>query len=231
MRCSKAKKLISSLIDGDLDKKQTTAIKQHVSVCSSCNKLWQDFSSISDSAKNLDEYEPPDYIWMKVRHRLNKGGLESSSDVYSRGRWFALPGFGFALASAALLLLIVGGILLKPHFFKDESALLQVNESSKYTLAKLEEAEMHYQKAIKALAEAVAVQERHMDPQVAEVFRINLETINASIAVCKQAVMQDPNNFESRNFLMAAYKEKANLLNKLMNLNGDSLNGNKDSTI
>lgn len=231
MRCAKAKKHISELVDGDLDQTKAAAIKKHLTGCSSCSKLFQDLSTISESAKSLEEYDPPDYLWMKIRHRLDKGGAASLSDVYSRRRWFALPGFGFALASAALLLLVVGGILLRPHFVKDKSVFSQINVSDSYTLAKLEEAEMHYQRAIKALGEAVAVQERQMDPQVAEVFRINLETINTSIEICKKAVLQDPNDLESRNYLLAAYKEKAILLNKLMNLNGDSLNGNEDSTI
>ena len=88
--------------------------------------------------------------------------------------------------------------------------------NQQYTLTKLEEAEHHYQLAIKALHEAALAQSEQLDPQEAEVFRANLELIDQSINACRQAVLSNPNDVESRKYLLAAYKEKANLLNEIM---------------
>ena len=51
---------------------------------------------------------------------------------------------------------------------------------------------------------------------MAEVFRTNLEIINTSIAACKQAVLSEPYSVETRNYLLAAYKEKADLLTEMI---------------
>jgi tetratricopeptide (TPR) repeat protein len=102
-----------------------------------------------------------------------------------------------------------------PKYWSGQAIVPEL-ENQQYTMAKLEEAEHHYQLAIKALNEAAMAQKDNLDPQVAEVFRTNLELIDQSINACRQAVLNDPNDLESRKYLLAAYKEKANLLNEIM---------------
>jgi tetratricopeptide (TPR) repeat protein len=102
-----------------------------------------------------------------------------------------------------------------PRYWSGQAVVPEL-ENQQYTLTKLEEAEHHYQLAIKALNEAAMAQKEQLDPQVAEVFRTNLDLIDQSINACRQAVLTDPNDIESRKYLLAAYKEKANLLNVIM---------------
>ena len=102
-----------------------------------------------------------------------------------------------------------------PRYWSGQ-ALVPELENQLYTLAKLQEAEHHYQLAIKALSDAAQAQNEQLDPQVAEVFRTNLELIDQSINACRQAVLNNPNDIESRKYLLAVYKEKANLLNEIM---------------
>ena len=94
--------------------------------------------------------------------------------------------------------------------------ILPLSESQQYTLAKLQEAEHHYKLAINALVEAVTAQKGELDPKMAEIFRTNLAIIDTSIDACQQAILNNPNNIESRNYLLAAYREKTNLLTQMM---------------
>jgi hypothetical protein len=87
-----------------------------------------------------------------------------------------------------------------------------------YTYAKLKEAEHHYQLAIKALEEAVLAQQGEIDPLIVTVFRKNLEIINSSIISCHKALQEEPDDIETRNYLLVAYMEKVDLLNEMMNL-------------
>ncbi len=120
-----------------------------------------------------------------------------------------------------MLLVVVGALTLGPRFAGQASSMSQLDKIQ-FTLDKLDEAEIHYQKAIKALAEAVEAQGRQVDPQIAQVFRTNLEIVNNSILACKQAVLSDPQNLEPRQFLLAAYKQKTDLLDMLMHLQDES---------
>ena len=84
--------------------------------------------------------------------------------------------------------------------------------SEGYTLAKLDEAERYYQKAIKSLSEAFAAEKGTMVPQVAEMFEKNLSVIDATIQACRQAVLKEPDDLLARNYLLTAYMDKVSFL-------------------
>ena len=55
-----------------------------------------------------------------------------------------------------------------------------------------------------------------MTLEIAEVFRNNLKIIDASIIACRQIVLQQPDNIDARGFLLAAYREKVDFLQEMM---------------
>ena len=86
------------------------------------------------------------------------------------------------------------------------------------TLAKLDEAERHYQQAIRALSEAFASERGTLPPQVAELFDRNLSVIDVTIQVCRAAVVEEPDDLQARNYLLAAYMNKVTLLDAALDL-------------
>jgi hypothetical protein len=132
--------------------------------------------------------------------------------------WFTLPRLSYVLSALLLVVFLSLVFIYGPRYWSGQAIVPEL-ENQSYTLAKLDEAEHHYQLAIKALNEAAMAQKERLDPQVAEVFRVNLELIDQSINVCRQAVLSDPNDIESRKYLLAAYKEKTDLLNEIMAVN------------
>jgi len=219
MRCSKARKLISEYVDGGLQAQKSALVKQHLDVCPDCKHLLEDFKIIVEGAKKLEELSPSDQTWLKIKAGLKPEEQRVLAFKPQKRAWFGLifspPKLKYALSSVVILALIVGAVILGLRYwigtnFPDRGDL------QKYTLAKLDEAERHYQKAIKALGEAISAQEGKMDPQVAEVFKSNLEVIDSSIKACRQMVLQDPENIDARNYLLAAYREKMNFLNEMI---------------
>jgi predicted anti-sigma-YlaC factor YlaD len=215
MRCITARKWISEHIDGELDKKREAALEEHCSICADCQKLRTDFQKISRSAAHLRDVSPPETAWLKIQEKLPSEEQEVIKVASGRPSWLSQPRLSF-VASATLVLLIVVGIFVIRPFDRNGQDILAATESQQYTLSKLQEAEHHYKLAIQALAEAVAAQEGELDPKVAEVFRTNLAIIDASIDACQQAILTNPNNIDSRNYLLAAYREKTNLLTEMM---------------
>lgn len=215
MRCTTARKWISEHIDGELDRKKRAALEKHCSSCAECQKLLKDFHKISQSAAHLKGISPPENAWLKIREKLPAGEQEVIKVASGRPKWLTLPGLNYALSAVLILLVVVALFVIRP-FDRNGKGISPLSESQQYTLAKLKEAEHHYKLAINALAEAVAAQKGELDPKMADVFRTNLAIIDESIDACQQAVLNNPNNIESRNYLLAAYREKTNLLTQMM---------------
>lgn len=215
MRCTTAKKWISEYIDGDLEAKRAADLQEHIAGCSGCKELLADMKKIIQGARELPPPPEGDVPWSKIQARLDERP-RITTPGYAKNQPSLFPKWGYALMAAALLL-VAGAVTLGPRFLLQEKGLSEL-ERQQYTLAKLSEAEDHYKAAIAALSEAVEAQNANLDPELAEVFKANLEIINTSISACKKAVLSDPADMESRRYLLAAYKQKADLLNKLMNL-------------
>lgn len=215
MKCQTAKKWISEYIDGALDAAKKAQLDEHCTQCADCQKLLDDFQTISSSAKELDTFSPPESTWNKIQEKMATEDQEVLRLVPQKQSWFSLPRLSYVLSAVLLVVFLSLVFIYGPKYWSGQAIVPEL-ENQHYTMAKLKEAEHHYQLAIKALSEAAIAQKEELDPQVAEVFRTNLELIDQSINACRQAVLSEPNNIESRNYLLAAYKEKANLLNEIM---------------
>ena len=217
MRCAKAKQLISENIDGNLDGEQRMNLDQHLDACLDCQKLLKDFQAITQGAKKLEGVSPSPHAWLKISEKLSTEEQEVLTLPPRKREWFAFPQprLKHALSSAVVLVVIVGIVVFGLWYLKGRE-ILEGPDAQSYTLTKLAEAEQYYQLAIKALWEAVSSQEENLDPQVAKVFRTNLEIIDMSIAACKQAVLSEPADIDARNYLLATYKKKVDFLNEMM---------------
>ncbi len=219
MKCSKARKMISDYVDDNLDAKKKSTLERHLKDCPDCQEVLRDLRRITESAKELEKLSPSGKVWFNIEARLGKEAqtVQVPQRPTRKGFDFLVfqPKLKYALISVVLLAVMVGGVVLGIRYFKGGTtpALMGNHE---YTLAKLEEAQRHYQLAFEALAEAVASRKESMDPQVAEIFRTNLEIINASIKACKKAVLDKPEDIEARNYLLFVYREKLKLLNEMI---------------
>ena len=218
MKCQTAQKWINEYIDGDLDAAKKTKLDEHCAQCEDCQKLLKDLQTISSRAKELDTFSPPESTWGKIQDRMTSEEQEVLTLAPQKQSWFRLPRLSYVISAVLIVVFLSLVFIFGPRYWSGQ-AIIPDLENQQYTLAKLEEAEHHYQLAIKALNEAAMAQEENLDPQVAEVFRTNLELIDQSINACRQAVLNDPNNIESRKYLLTAYKEKTDLLNEIMAVN------------
>jgi len=225
MRCRRAQKYISEQVDGILGPDRAASLKRHLEGCPDCQALLKDLHTMAGQAKGLDKLTPPDRVWLKIRAGLReersaaKGravGPAERRPVFS----FGSPRFRLAFASTLALLVVAAGLFYWQPWHKAvpiEKAALE-----RQTLDKLNEAEWHYQQAIKALGEAAISQQGSLDPQLAQVFRTNLEIVDASIQTCKQAVQHDPRDLHAQNALLLSYKDKVEILSEMISVQSPS---------
>ncbi len=215
MKCLTAKKWINEYIDGELDAGKKAKLEEHCAHCADCQKLMKDFLTISTRAKNLDTLSPPERTWGEILEKMTTEEQDVLTLAPQKQSWFSMPRLSYVLSAVLIVAFISLVFIFGPRYWSGQPVVPEL-ANQQYTLAKLEEAEHHYQLAIKALSEAALAQNRNLDPQIAEVFRANLELIDRSIHACRQAVLSDPDDIESRKYLLAAYKEKTDLLNEIM---------------
>ncbi|MFO7866277.1 MAG: zf-HC2 domain-containing protein [Candidatus Aminicenantes bacterium] len=210
MRCTQIKEWISDYIDGELDSSRSKVLEQHLEKCRQCREWLNDFRAIKKTAADLEE-PVPSTGWEHIRARLDSK-TPARSGSFTPVRFF--PIFKPALAAAAVLM-VAAAAVISWNLFHSPAGVSWIS-GQESALAKLKEAEHHYQMAIQSLKEAAEAQEGGLDPDIKMVFETNLEIINRSISSCKRAVLNDPEDFDSRDFLLAAYQEKMDLLFRMI---------------
>jgi tetratricopeptide (TPR) repeat protein len=221
MKCAKAQRAISEYVDGSLDARRAGELERHVAGCPACREVLADLRRMKDAASALEPPEPDPAVWRKIEARLVSGAAaEPAAPVRVPGRW----AFGTGLSSlklagaAALALVLVGAGVYFGLGVGGRGAARYPKNSEKYTLAKLDEAEAYYRKAIRSLGEAFAAEKGAMIPQAAEMFERNLAVIDATIQACREAVRKEPDDLQARNYLLAAYMDKLTFLDTALGL-------------
>jgi predicted anti-sigma-YlaC factor YlaD len=230
MKCAKARQWISDHLDGLLDSEQEAELRRHLEACPECRELARDFEAIIEQTKDLAKLEPAPSVWPKILAGVQAAGKESSLPLRRETGWLAALWRGGVLryAAAALVLLIVGGLVVRLGPWRAAGG---EKGSVAFTIAKLEEAQRYYEKAIQSLSEAVAAQKNGMNPELAEIFQRNLEAMDATIRASRALVEKDPDNLVVRASLLTAYREKVSFLEEMMGLERAPGSPRKEITI
>jgi hypothetical protein len=221
MRCLKANEYISRSVDGELAGRQAARLERHLASCGECRALLEDLRSIAGDAAKLDAPEPSDRVWRNIRAGLAAADLKPLVEGISlEPRPFfglSLPALRYAGVATLAIVLVVSGVVIGTRLGR-QGTPAGPDRGEKYTLAKLDEAEGHYQAAIKSLSEAFASEKGALVPQVAELFDRNLSVIDATIQACRRAVLEEPDDLQARSYLLSAYTEKVTLLDSALDL-------------
>lgn len=221
MKCRKANEYISRSIDGELSGRQAARLERHLASCGECRALLEDLRKIVGDVAKLDVPEPSDRVWKGIRAGLAAADVKPLVEGASlEPRPFfglGLPALRYAGVAALVVALVFSGVVVGLRLGR-QGTPAGTEAGEKYTLAKLDEAEGHYQAAIRALGEVFASQKGTLVPQVAELFDRNLAVIDATIQACRRAVLEEPDDLQARNYLLAAYTEKVTLLDSALDL-------------
>ncbi len=213
MRCSRAQKYISEYVDGILDSGLEESLTRHLAECADCRTFLKDLQAMTGDVKNLEKLIPPDDVWFNVRAQLRDERSKTRvQDTERPGLFSFMPSrLHLAVATAMVVFVVIVAVLL---YSQPWNKGLPVEQAAmdRQTIEKLDEAQWHYQQAIEALTEVVAAQQGKLDPEIVEVFRVNLEIVNSSLEACRQAVRRSPRDLDAQYALMESYRQKVQLL-------------------
>ncbi len=221
MTCRKLREYISRSIDDELSGRENVRLERHLATCGECRALREDLRKIVSGAARLETPVPSEKVWLNVKDRLEAGALRAPAQGAPLDRrplfGLSLPALKLAGAAALALILVASGLLIGRRLARQD-VRLSPEAREAFTLAKLDEAERYYQQAIRSLSQAFASERGALAPQVAELFDRNLTVIDATIQACRRAVLEEPDDLEARNYLLAAYTEKLTLLDSALDL-------------
>lgn len=219
MKCAVAQEWISRSLDGELGAKQEAKLKAHLAACPDCRALASDLEMIIRQAGRLGSLEPSSELWPRVAAAVRESRRGAPAAIPLKRAWSGAfwnkAAWRFA-AAAALVLALAATIIIR---HEPRMAAESAGEGSvEYTLAKLQEAQDHYEKAIRSLNEAVHSPGSGLPPELAEIFERNLVAMDESIQACRKIIEGDPHNLMARAYLLTAYREKVNVLEEMMGL-------------
>jgi len=195
-----------------------TAAQGHLSDCAACSALLADFERIVAAAHELPaEVEPPNRVWVALRAQLEAEKIiREPAEVFiptDHTAWWHRFGQRFQLrmiatAAVAALVLVVGYTRIGMKSGPVSDAPPAMVEPLAQTGASLEQEELSLPQAQQASLSS--------DSQVDQSLRENLATLNAFIKECRKRLQEDPHDQVARDYLSAAYQQKAEILAVMM---------------
>ena len=199
------------------------AARGHLAGCQACSSLIADFERIVAAAHEIPaEVEPPARIWIALSAQLQAEGIirEPKIDVATEpAPWW--QGFGqlirgrmLATAAVAVLIVAVGIVQIgrKPAPPITNTAAVVtvpvVAEPFAEAASSLDQEEL----SLGPIQTVSTSSTQAVDNSLRE----NLVTLNAFIKECRKRLKEDPNDQIARDYLSAAYQQKAEILAAMM---------------
>ncbi len=199
------------------------AARGHVSGCQACSSLVADFERIVAAAHEIPaEVDPPTRIWIALSAQLESEGIirKPKMDVATESApWW--QGFGqlirgrmLATAAVALLIVAVGILQIgrKPAPPNTKTAVVVATPAVAEPFAEAATSLDQEEQSLGPIQTVSTSSTSAVDNSLRE----NLVTLNAFIKECRKRLKEDPNDQVARDYLSAAYQQKAEILAAMM---------------
>jgi hypothetical protein len=202
----------------------------HVAGCAACSALLADFESIVAAATQLPlEVEPPSRVWVALRAQLEAEKIIKEPQITvpaETSRWW--QGFGqlirgrvLAISAIAVVMIFAAGYFQMTHREPLTAAVgtTPVAVTSQPVAAEpFAAAALSLDQEEQSLAPVQTVSTGGVTDAspVDNSLRENLATLNAFIKECRKRLQEDPNDQVARDYLAAAYQQKAEILAAMM---------------
>lgn len=199
---------------------------RHAASCSICQQALQLDGEVLSLVKSLRQPEDAPHLWSRIEGSLRKEMAEEQrlapeSQVKKKPklersslRWRFLR-----LVPAAAALLVVVGIGI---YFGLKSSAQSSGLLAQKALDRVEKKEREYLKAIQDLEKQTLPRMADLNLDLVFLYRTRLETIDAQIEQCREALALNPANAHIRRYLMAALQDKKETLVEVLSLEGES---------
>jgi hypothetical protein len=217
--------------------------RAHLAECRECRNYIADLTSLVDAAKKLPaEITPPDRVWIALRAQLEEEGIiRTPAEVlpFEQSSWW--PSINAFFSNRVLATAMVGILIAAAAVFQirsDRTARVVSPDRSASTgtsipIAKTAGAELsvpqtsgEFDRTARDLSEQEPVATGMIVASRSPIdasLRDNLKKVNEFIAECERHLKEQPQDELTREYLSAAYQQKAELLSAMIE-RGRSIN-------
>jgi hypothetical protein len=199
-----------------LEGEERPELLAHARECSFCYSMLADLEGIRLAGSELPLVEPPTRIWANIRASLIAERIIRQPEVFWRRwleTWPAWAGLHNPVAVAAMgCLMVLGiGLLRGPSVQKSRSGTARTVDLSDIASAAA---------AVGPMETSYHAQAAAFEPTVKETYQKSLDSLDGEIRECLDSVRQEPDNSLAHEYLLAAYQQKAHVLQSALNAEG-----------
>jgi hypothetical protein len=205
--------------------------RAHLAECRDCRNYVADLTSLVDAARKLpSEITPPDRVWISLRARLEAEGIiRTPAEIVpteSHSWWPSISAFfrNRVAATALVAILIAAAAVFQIRSDRGTPAARQSVETPPQALQEVPAGE--FAGTAQALNDQEPVATGMILASTSPVdasLRDNLKKVNEFIADCERHLKEQPQDELTREYLSAAYQQKAELLSAMIE-RGRSMN-------
>jgi anti-sigma factor RsiW len=222
-------------VEETLDPVARGEVERHLAACVTCRQLVDDLGEIRSVAASLDPRNPPVRAWTRLERAI-KLEQERHPAPRAAARKNTTALFMWLGVAAALVLATVVGLRFKPAtttVFAPTTAstaaeppAAATSDAAHSVETELQQAEDHYEKAIKGLEQIASAEKGVFDPRTAATLQKNLAVIDQAIGESRAALRQQPTSEPAQQSLMESFKAKIALLQDTVALINEMRKGN-----
>lgn len=90
MECSYFEKMILDYIDSRLDKEMMEICSHHLSNCTECRNLNENYKSVRNEMQRVENESPPDHVLDSIRDHAREQGIIKTTPFYRKGWFYAI---------------------------------------------------------------------------------------------------------------------------------------------
>jgi len=218
---------LNEFVDGTLEPEAEHMVRQHLETCGQCRALVRDLRELVQTARTLDDRQPPAEAWPRIEAAISSGELETRAEktrVGSRQVW------AWTLLGAAAAVLLAVWTARTDYFTGSKTAAIPEGPTAQSIEAELAQASEHYQKAIAGLEQIAASGEGSLDPDTAAAVQRNLAVVDQAISESRAALKAQPDSEPAQQSLLENFKAKVSLLQDTIALINEFRKGNEAGT-
>jgi len=199
-----------------LEGEERPALSSHARLCPFCYAILSDLEAIRSSCIDLATEEPPRQLWSNIRASLIAEGIIRQRQAFWQ-RWLAAwsPWIGLhngvAVAALGFLMALGIGLLKAPRQHETGSTKGPNSDLSEVASAAA---------ALGSMETSYQAQAASFDPSMKETYQKSLDSLDGEIRECLDSIRQQPDNLLAREYLLAAYEQKATVLQSALYVEG-----------
>jgi hypothetical protein len=222
---SEACRLFDAQVADYLEGGDRPAVIVHASECAFCGVILADLRAVISESATLGFEEPSPRVWANIRATLEAEGV-----FREPGGWWArwvsrlasLPSPAAVGALASLVILALS-LSVSPDVFGPRTAPAgPAPKATQEAVAspQISGEDIALAETVNELENSFRARKTSFEPAVEDTYERGLVSLNNSIREARDSVKEEPGNALAREYLVAAYEEKAEVLSAALEYDG-----------